>query len=71
VLGGLPVAELVLARREAGWSPLPAARYLPGVAYDVKRDVLVLFGGGDPAGMDLFGDTWELDGTTWRRISQP
>jgi hypothetical protein len=27
--------------------------------------VLVLFGGGNPAGMDLFADTWEHDGTGW------
>jgi hypothetical protein len=62
----------VLARRENGWTPLtapaePNARYLMGLAYDTKRDVLVLFGGGDPNGNSLFADTWEFDGTTWRR----
>ena len=48
----------------------PSARYLTDVAYDTKRDVLVLFGGGDPAGSSLFADTWEFDGTTWRRVRE-
>ena len=56
VAGGFHLASLgVIARRDAGWtslpgSPEPSARYLTDVAYDVKRDVLVLFGGGDPTG---------------------
>lgn len=75
-VGGFRVSSLVLARRAAGWAPLPVAgepspRYLPDVAYDEKRNVMVLFGGGDPAGMALFDDTWELDGTSWRRIPAP
>lgn len=43
----------------------PRGRYLAGAAYDSNRGVLVLFGGGNPAGMDLFADTWEHDGTRW------
>jgi len=63
----------VLIRRDSGWSPLasgvePGSRYLTDVAYDARRDVLVLFGGGDANGMSLFADTWEFDGVTWRRI---
>ena len=50
-----------------GTGPAPRARYLAGAAYDPARRVLVLFGGGDPAGMDLFSDTWEHDGTAWSR----
>jgi hypothetical protein len=63
----------VQARRDSVWAPVtaaapaPSARYLPDVAYDAKRDVLVLFGGGDPAGNTIFADTWEFDGTAWRR----
>jgi hypothetical protein len=45
----------------------PRGRYLAGAAYDVSRRMLVLFGGGDPAGMDRFADTWEHDGTGWTR----
>jgi len=76
VAGGFHLASLgVIARRDAGWtslpgSPEPSARYLTDVAYDVKRDVLVLFGGGDPTGMALYADTWEFDGTTWRRVRE-
>jgi len=73
-LGALPGLGM-LARSDAAWTPLasaagPSARYLPDVAYDVKRDLLVLFGGGDPAGSSLYADTWEFDGTTWRRIRE-
>jgi hypothetical protein len=76
VVGGFGVTTLgVIARRDAGWSPLsaspePSARYLTDVAYDTKRDVLVLFAGGDPGGMALFADTWEFDGTTWGRVRE-
>ena len=75
VLGGFGTSVTgvgVISRGEGGWSalamnPEPSARYLPDVAYDVKRDVLVLFGGGDPNGSALYADTWEFDGVTWRR----
>ncbi|HZJ63608.1 MAG TPA: hypothetical protein VFD36_08865 [Kofleriaceae bacterium] len=43
------------------------ARYLPGVAFDPRRRVLVVFGGGDPSGSALFSDTWEFDGTAWHQ----
>lgn len=48
--------------------PGPGARNGAGIAYDSKRDRVVLFGGrkGWPDG-DL-NDTWEWDGATWRRI---
>lgn len=46
----------------------PAPRATAQLAYDPKRDRVVLFGGrnGWPDG-DL-NDTWEWDGATWRRI---
>jgi hypothetical protein len=72
--GGAPSIGLdALVRSGGSWmllvaSPQPSARYLTDMAYDERRGVLVLFGGGDPLGSALFDDTWELDGTTWRRI---
>ena len=45
-------------------------RYLTDAAYDVMRDVLVLFGGGDANCMSLLADTWEFDGASWRRIRE-
>jgi hypothetical protein len=75
LVGGMNVSSGVgaLIRRTSGWadvpaSPQPQARYLTGVAYDERRDVLVLFGGGDAGGNALFADTWEFDGTSWRRV---
>ena len=46
----------------------PAPRAMGQLAYDQRRDRVVLFGGrkGWPDG-DL-NDTWEWDGATWRRI---
>lgn len=47
----------------------PPARQAHGMAYDAKRNVVVVFGGigsgvpGQPP--PLFDDTWEFDGTTW------
>jgi hypothetical protein len=72
--GGSSPTLSLLARNGTTWSPLattggPSARYLPDVAYDESRNVLVLFGGGNPAGTNLFADTWEFDGTTWRRAA--
>lgn len=49
-------------------SPGPAPRAMGHLAYDQRRDRVVLFGGrnGWPNG-DL-NDTWEWDGAAWRRI---
>ncbi|MEZ4368565.1 MAG: kelch repeat-containing protein [Kofleriaceae bacterium] len=41
----------------------PPARGGHGMAYDVARGVVVMFGG--RAGTAALGDTWEWDGTTW------
>ena len=46
----------------------PGARYLTSMAYDAKRRVTVLFGGGDPASDRLFDDTWELSARGWRKV---
>jgi hypothetical protein len=44
----------------------PVPRYLPGLAHDRVRQVLVLFGGGG-ANDALLSDVWEFDGNNWRR----
>jgi hypothetical protein len=54
-----------------GLSGAPPDRYLPGVAFDRARGVLVVFGGGNPANQDLLNDTWELDSAGWRRVDPP
>jgi hypothetical protein len=48
----------------------PSARTLHGLAYDSARGVTVLFGGVSRLAPDAasHGDTWEWDGTVWRRI---
>ena len=45
-------------------------RLLTAVALDPVRRVLVLYGGGAAAGSTLYGDTWEFDGTTWRKVKE-
>jgi hypothetical protein len=48
----------------------PEARVMGYIAYDRKRDRLVLFGGRRrPPDNTDFGDTWEWDGATWRRVA--
>ena len=44
----------------------PPARMTHAIAYDSRRERVVLFGGSD--GTRTFGDTWEWDGTTWRKV---
>ena len=62
----------MLTWEQTAWTSAPvdglSPRYLPAVAFDPVRRVLVLFGGGATTGMSLYGDTWEFDGTTWRRV---
>ena len=73
VAGGLPASGLGLLRRNGhAWAALdtadgPDARYMGEVAYDERRKVLVLFGGAGTDGMSVFDDTWEFDGTSWKR----
>ncbi len=57
----------------ASWRKLaesgPEPRVMGHIAYDTRRDRVVLFGGrrASPANTDL-GDTWEWDGEAWRQI---
>lgn len=55
-----------------GWKQLaltgPTSRNHAAVAYDSKRSKIVLFGGHDFGlhdGVNIFGDTWEWDGSNW------
>ena len=51
-----------------GWEQVPTngpARARPGLAYDTKRGVTVLFGGRSSPG-GVHGDTWEWNGSTWQ-----
>ncbi len=48
------------------WKDPLQRREHPGMAYDVARDRVVLFGGVGSGGP--LDDTWELDGEGWRRI---
>lgn len=45
----------------------PAARYEHALAYDVARQVTVLFG----TQIGVAADTWEYDGTTWTQRATP
>jgi len=46
--------------RDFASAPRPSARAGHSMAFDSKRGVVVLTGGGPPS-----GDTWEYDGTAW------
>lgn len=73
-IAGRPGPALSLWRNGSWVAPagaVPPPRYLPGAAFDRDRGVLVVFGGGNPAGPDLRSGTWEHDGTRWRRIASP
>lgn len=44
----------------------PPEREAHGLAFDPVRGRLVLFGGRDLAGTQVFGDTWEFEGSNWQ-----
>lgn len=46
----------------------PSPRASPGVAYDTKRGLTILFGGMGSSG--LLSDTWSWDGRTWTRLAE-
>jgi hypothetical protein len=45
--------------------PLP--RMSPGVAYDSKRGLVLVFGGSNQSG--FLGDLWAWDGATWKKLA--
>ena len=47
----------------------PPVRVGQGMAYDVARKRLVLFGGSDPTTNRTAADTWEFDGRRWQLVS--
>jgi hypothetical protein len=46
----------------------PGPRHSPGVAYDTRRGLTILFGGLTATG--FAGDTWSWDGTAWKQLAQ-
>lgn len=55
----------------SGWlqvtaATVPPPRHLYGMAYDQRRDRVVLFGG--RGNLTTFDDTWEFDGLEWRHV---
>jgi hypothetical protein len=46
----------------------PSPRASPGIAYDSKRRVMILFGGIGPGGM--LSDTWSWDGRAWTLLAE-
>jgi hypothetical protein len=69
--GGKPVGD-TWEYDGKGWRHLsstgPTERNHTGMAYDSKRKEIVLFGGHDfglSDGVNIFGDTWEWDGSEW------
>lgn len=57
------------AIEEPSWSPIeaaPAGRYQYAMVYDAARGVSVLFGGRGIHN-ELFSDTWEWSGASWRQ----
>lgn len=49
----------------ASTAPTPPPRKGHAMAFDPARNRLVMFGGRDGAGANLFGDLWEFDGVAW------
>lgn len=49
----------------------PASRESPNMCYDAGRGVIVMFGGyyGLASAPQMYGDTWEYDGITWRQVT--
>lgn len=52
-----------------GWRAIsatgPRYRTLPAMAFDTRRNMLVLHGGAGMFNDNRYGDTWEWNGTTW------
>lgn len=68
LVGVMLLPDLTSAQCEPNWtqrSPAtaPSPRYVPAMAYDSARGVIVLFGGWD--GSNSLGDTWKWDGSNW------
>ena len=50
----------------------PPPRYMPSMAYDQRRQRVVMFGGSLGARpFTALVDTWEWDGTTWTKVAGP
>ncbi len=80
VFGGRSGASLSAATWQwanSTWTQVTTATSPPGrrehaMAFDVKRGVIVVFGGSSAvAGNALLRDTWEFDGTSWTNRTPP
>jgi hypothetical protein len=72
---GSPALNDLWAWDGVTWSNLvvgtkPPARWLHAMAYDSRRQRLVLYGGSGTTGGAL-DDTWEWDGTNWSQVTPP
>jgi hypothetical protein len=47
----------------------PSGRFGCGMAYDSARQHVVLFGGADVSGQNVFNDTWEWNGNFWTQMA--
>ena len=54
--------------RRVPLSVAPEARSEGYMAYDASRRVVVMFGGEGVKVVPTLGDTWEWDGSTWKRV---
>jgi len=61
--------QLAIAQIDHGNSngAIPSARWGHVMAYDPIRDKILLFGGA-PTRTEMLDDTWEWDGSTWRKL---
>jgi len=61
IAAAIPAQEWFLVEPSAS----PGARRFHSLVFDGQRNRIVGFGGADERTGKVFGDTWELDGTTW------
>ncbi len=57
-----------LESAQAGGLKRPENRSFHNMAYDSRRGVVVLHGGGNSS-FTVLRDTWEYDGTAWKRVN--
>jgi MYXO-CTERM domain-containing protein len=70
VSGSLPMYTYELNSADMTWATktttsAPSNRWMPSMAYDKKRDVMVLFGGSSNDTGYLLDDTWEYSVSSW------
>ena len=66
------INQLESQAESTGWQQVitansPQGRYTHGMAYDINRNLVILFGG-DSTGSSRLNDTWTYDGTNWTQV---